>query len=295
MLQSMHVVPQYDSVTTLAVGRRAEQRRRDTSPCVSGYETTENGSGSSSVITVATFYDLGCTQPWQNLVWDAGAEGSIDGPYTLTAYSQSDQPELFASGDLRIVTGAGAVVDAFTQTQTSIAATSGGTSIGQIDTACQMTPSVTCGFAAAANLPSGEDAVTATISATVDSVPGGQSISATLSAQTYAANAPNAITISPGTFPAWSVSGAAAAQTLSGTFAVTLTHTGLPSGLQATLNDAADGDTVSLASAAGGVLAAVNGPSGASSATLAVDFNGNGSILYGDGNRAGVIGWLIEQ
>jgi hypothetical protein len=100
--------------------------------------------------------------------------------------------------------------------------------------------------------------------------------------------------LSPGTAPAWTIGGGTKVVTLSGTATIAFGFASVMSSVDLTLVDSADGLTATLTSSHGpGLTGSVTNASGATVATIAVDFSGTGAITYSNGSTEKVKDWII--
>jgi hypothetical protein len=106
--------------------------------------------------------------------------------------------------------------------------------------------------------------------------------------------ATQSMTIASGTAPAWSITGGTQIATLTGTANLGFGPSGMFSNVNVTLNDTADGLTITLTSSQGRELTgSVTNSSGQTVATVSVDVNGDGVIDYTTGATAQIRDWVI--
>jgi hypothetical protein len=107
--------------------------------------------------------------------------------------------------------------------------------------------------------------------------------------------ATQSMTIAPATAPAWTMTGGTQVTTLSGTATIGFGQDATMSTANITLDDTADGLTITLTSVGnrGGLSGNVTNSSGQTVATVTVDANGDGVINYTTGATAQIRDWVI--
>jgi hypothetical protein len=104
------------------------------------------------------------------------------------------------------------------------------------------------------------------------------------------------LTLTPGTAPAWSITGGMQAVTLSGTVSAGFSRAGLLSDTSLTLNDSSDGLSATLTSSHGGRLTgSITNASGQTVGTIALDLSGSGQVSYSDGTTAQGLGHSLAE
>jgi hypothetical protein len=256
----------------------------------------ENGTSvtlSGNVITIDEYYDVACTQIESSLVWtETETATSFSGPATETVYSTNgsvtETAQLQVTVDLSSVNGnpdTTPIISGFSILTTSMRS-GAGYQLGEAGLACALTSPVTCGVVAAVNGSSGESGIN--VNATAGS---SASTSLSMQVQTYRANAANGLSISPATFPAWSIAPA-------GDLTQTISLTGQENSTQLsfTVNDATNGGALTITGATSGTVTGTltSTSGGAQIASFTIDANGDGSVTFGNGTTATIAGYTIE-
>ena len=177
---------------------------------------------------------------------------------------------------------------------TSIANSVNGPSLGSYGVACGLTGAsngLTCGLGAVANVASLslEQGFTLGLTGSEST----SSVQATITAQAYQ-GALNALSLSQGSFPAWTIAGGTLLDSASATIAATYAPNGTPTSLAFTMTDAQDQATVTLAATPSGITGTIaQSATGATVATFAIDALGNGTIAYSNGTQGQIEDYLI--
>jgi hypothetical protein len=251
--------------------------------CSDGTEESEVASGSTVTVTIATYYDANCTQIENQLVWTASQQGSdITGPATFTEYSTAG-----------VVTSTSNATVTFVYTNSSLTTLTGisfliTASTGQVGLACSVTATgstTACGVA----LTGDASALSEELGAETTVTASGSQLTMQLSVYQGALNA---LTISQGTFPSWTISPASDA-----TASVALSGGVTATGFSLSMTDSTDGASLSMTGNAAGAVTGTltNTSTGASVATFAVDANGNGTLTYSNGSTAAISDYIIQS
>jgi hypothetical protein len=283
---------------TISAVRRTLLRRESstTTPCTNGVITTTNQtSPTTAVITVDSYYDPTCTTLWAQLTWNVTAGGTTAaGPFSYDDYAKTGAQEGYTSGTLSITfNSALTAATAFSVDMNDIATSPTSPSYGQVELACGQTSSLNCGFAVIADTAGGsEQGANMTMGAGITMHPAGSySVTVNVNAQAYTSGA-NGMSISPGTFPAWTISGGTLENSVAGTLSVLYSGTSTPNSLSASFTDAQYDTKVTLAASNGGLTGTISRES-ASLAAFSVDVSGNGTITYGNGTTGQIRDWLV--
>ncbi|TAM56601.1 hypothetical protein EPN52_13670 [bacterium] len=296
-------------VTTASVARRAAtQVRRAMSAgvrhvasvgtCTSQTVTSMNQTSSTTAtITVQSYYDQSCTSLEGTLVWNltVNSPTSVSGPATMTRYAASGSVVTYETLSLSM-TFTDTTLTQLSQLSvdvTSIASSVNGPSIGSFGIACGLTgaSSLTCGLGAVANMPSLSVEQGFTLGLTGSE--SASSVQATITAQAFQGGL-SALTLSPGTFPAWTISGGALLDSASATVAATYASNGTPTSLAFTMTDSQDQATVVLVANSSGIAGTIaRTDTGATVATFTIDALGNGTISYSNGTQGQIEDYLI--
>ena len=270
------------------------------SACSNGVESATNQiSQTETQAYERVFYDSACTKLYQDIFLD------------LVATSQS---AVSATGTDAYYTTAGAVYD-YTTVALSITVTgsNSGTISMQLTDAPSPTASQTAALGIACSLATG--AVGCGFGGVVHEAAASQDLGATLSFNATQGAASggtvpvvingsgssytgglNALSLSAGQFPNWTISGGTTVDTATFNGTLTFSTSGSLVAMSITLTDAADDGTVTLT--AGGTPVVVNGTvkqtdTGQTLATFTTDAAGNGTITYSNGTTATISNWNI--
>lgn len=296
-------------VTTASVARRAAAQVRramstgvrriaSTTPCTSGTVVSTNSTSPTTVtITVQSYYDQLCTALEGTLVWNVTVNPptSVSGPATMTRYATSGAVVTYETLTLSM-TFTDSKLSQLSQLSvdvTTIANSVNGPSVGSYGISCGLvgTSSLTCGLGAVTNVStlSVEQGFTLGLTGSGSA----SSVQATITAQAYQ-GALNALSLSPGAFPAWTISGGTLLDSASATVAATYASNGTPTLLAFTMTDAQDQATVTLAATPSGISGTIaQSATGATVATFAIDALGNGTISYSNGTQGQIEDYLI--
>lgn len=266
-------------------------------PCTNGSESaTVQVSTTEEQLYDKEFYDAACTTLYQDIFVDVIAADSTSATAngTVTEYSRTGSVIEYATLALKIA-GAGTSTPSITLSMTQAPdATSPQTAA--VGLSCGLaTASAACGFGAFARIKSlsQDEGVTLnlTLSATVaNSI---TTVPVTGNAAAYS-GALNSLALSPGTFPAWSITGGSLLDTVSFNGQFAYTSTGLLNSGTLTLADSADDATVTLSSSSGTFTGTVKQTStGTTVATFTVNAAGTGTISYSNGTTAQIVGWNV--
>jgi hypothetical protein len=281
-----------------AITRSASTVRTALAVCNGALEITSTPVGTTETqIHEQTFYDPGCTLLFQDIHLDvvaSGTSGTLNG--TETQYTRAGS--VFAyntiSGTLTGVGSSGAQLSM----QITDAANSTSPQIAVAGLSCNVTlTSQSCGSGAVEHRVSLSEDFGATFNANVSglTVAGGTTAVFSGNGASYKGSY-NALTLSQGAFPSWTVAGGALTDALTIGGQLTFNGAGILTGGSLALVDAAADATVNVV--ASGSPLTISGvirqtDNGQTMATFTVDANGNGTITYSNGTTALIIAWQI--
>jgi hypothetical protein len=267
--------------------------------CNAGVELTLAPSGPTAHIHEQTFYDAACTQLFQDINLDETlvASNSVSLNGNQTQYTRAGA--VFAYDTLT-----GSLVGAGTSSaqmtiQVADAANSSAAPRAVAGLSCNVAAtSQTCGSGGVDHVAALSQDFGATIAANVVVAPppGGGMFAAFNGNSTAYKGALNALGLSAGPFPSWSVSGGSVTDNVTLSGGLTFSAAGIITSGQLTVVDAAADATVTVtASGQPIVIAGVikQTSTGQTVATFSVDINGNGSITFGNGTTAVIIAWQV--
>jgi hypothetical protein len=242
------------------------------------------------------FYDTACTTLYQDIFADIVATDSTSASLngTVTEYARSGSVSAYLTLALKLA-GIGTPSATITMSATQAPdATSPQTAA--LGLSCGLASAgASCGFGAFARIQklSQDEGVTMnltlseSVANTVTTVP----VTGTASAYTGALDA---LTLSPGTFPAWIIGGGTLVDTASFNGQFAYTSAGLLSSGSLSVADSADDGTVTLTATAQSLTGTIKQTStGTTVATFTVDAAGNGTIAYSNGTTAQIVGWNV--
>jgi len=284
-----------------SIGRNLSALRTMLTVCNGGAEITSTFVGTTETqIHEQTFYDSGCTLLFQDIHLDvvaSGTSGTLSGSETQYTRAGSVFAYDTITGSLN---GVGTplvqvnvqVADAASSTSPLRAVAGLSCNIGLIAQAC--------GSGAVEHLAALSEDFGATLNANVSVLPVPGTASATVA--NFSGNGAsykgtlNALTLSEGPFPGWSVSGGMLADSVTLSGGLTFSGGGIVTGGSLIIVDAAADATVNVV--AGGSPLTISGvikqtDNGQTMATFTVDANGNGTITYSNGTTALIIAWQI--
>lgn len=270
------------------------------SACANGIESAQvNVSTSEIQVYTRVFYDAACTSLYEDMFIDvtASSNTSANATGTTTYYTASgtvyDYETLVltltgigtGSGTFSLIAKDAPSVNAPPRASLGVACSVASTSLG-------------CGFGATISLAALSQDVGATLGFnTSASVTNGDVIVPVSGSASAYTGTLGSLTLAQGTFPNFTISGGSLANTgtFNGTF--TFTSTGILVSGSLALTDAAADGTVTVTSS-GTPATSVNGTikrtsTGQVVATFTTDAAGNGTITYGNGTTAQIVGWQI--
>jgi len=249
-------------------------------------ETIVNNGNGSLTITIEDYYDDACTQPEAEVVWTATQSGStVSGPASFTEYSASGTVTGTASAQITFLFNNSSLQEetGFSFLLTDVV--ENGEDLGEIGVACTLTVTGSCssaGVAAAANASSidSEEGASVTLS-----------VSSTLSMNVAQyQGAENSLTVSQGTFPAWTISPSSALLS-----SVSISGSATANGFALTLTDSTYGGTLAITGTASGVTGTLtNTATGATVASFTVNAQGNGTLTYSNGTQVSIVDYIVQ-
>lgn len=269
-------------------------------PCTNNTETaTVAVSTTEEQLYERTFYDSACTQLYQDMFLDVVATSSTAGTITGTDTEYSVSGAFLDYVTLTMnMSGIGTSAPQFSLQATSAANSTAQPTV-QFGVACGLgsSSSLACGFGGVDTVQalSQDEGVTLNLAASATTSTTSVTVPVSGNAAAYT-GATGALKLTPGTFPAWTISGGTLSDsaTLNGQFSYSTA--GVIAGASLTLTDSADDGTVTLT--AGGTPETIAGTikqtdTGKQVATFSVDASGNGTITYSNGTTGTIQNWVV--
>lgn len=281
----------------------ADMRTATSLSCSNGSELTIVATNQTNVanVTIAGFYDAGCTELWYVGTGTLTAASSTAGTLALTTtyYTLSGAIYRYVPFTLAL-TGIGTGAGTFAL-QASLATSAGASPFANVGVGCSIASTAdACSMAEADHLALlGVDvAIGVNVGATITSANGG-GVTIALSGNGVAnVGGLNATTVaSTGTYT-FGISGGSTVDSAGLSGSLTLTSAGLIVGGNLALSDSADGATVSAVYNAGTqtITGAITlNAGGATVATYSVNLLGTGTLSYGNGTTGTISNWVVQS
>ncbi|MGZ3510474.1 MAG: hypothetical protein ACXVAC_19140 [Vulcanimicrobiaceae bacterium] len=266
-------------------------------PCSNGVEAVQTQVGSAEIQEYERiFYDTACSQLHQDIFIDAIATSATAAMATGTDSQYTTTGTVFAYNTLQLsITGIGTGTGTFSVVVTD-AASASAAELGRLGVACNVgTGALGCGFGALVHdgTASQDDGMTVNISASATTSSTGTTVPINGNGGAYFGPL-NGMTLSQGTFPAWTLNGGSQVDSASFSGQLSYNTLGYLSGGTLTVSDSADDGTATITASGSSISGAVKQTStGQTVATFTVDQNGNGTISYNSGATAQISDWQV--
>jgi len=293
--------------------------------CNNGVEFTFSSTSGTITERIEFFYDAACTKPYRLQTVTItpppkGAAGTGTSSGTTQVWDQNGNSVSYQTFTQTFTVNANGMVTQISQMATkSVSPSSPPTS--QFGSTCLVGPTATtaidCGtgntltdtsanealgfaettlgsFVVVDPLPSPAPSATPKPTAGAPIYRGAPSALVLTIAGTGYTGAIGSLSLSAATAPAWKIAGGTQVVTLTGTATIGFGYSSVMSNADLTLVDSADGLTATLTSSHGpGLTGTVTNASGATVATIAVDFSGTGKVSFSNGTTEAVKDWVI--
>jgi len=281
----------------------ADMRTMTSIACINGTATSIVPTSQTNVaaVTLAGYYDVGCTKLWYTGSGTLTAASSTAGTLALTATYYTLSGAIYRYVPLTLsITGLGTGSGTFAL-QASLASGPSASPFANIGVGCSIAPTAdACSLAEADHLAGlGLDvAVGVNVGAAITNANGGGvtvGLSGNGVANVGSLNATSVISTGTATF---GISGGSTVDAAGLAGSLTLTPAGLIVGGTLALSDAADGATVSATYNAGSqtISGAVTlNATGATVASYSVNLQGTGSVAYGNGATGTISNWVVQS